>query len=564
LLPGISRNINDTLSATVQWLLAGLLSATLWVALTGGGRLDLGRLTLSLRGWDRPLGLFFILLVGFALWGWRRHPHYTVSEVAGASGVARIGLLSLVMLVPALWVTYLDAAAGGLDSYGYVSASLLLASGHLQTVQPSVWLGIPDAIKALTPLGYLPSLDGTAIVPEFPLGLPAVMALFLRLFGAIGPFLVAPVLATGCVVLTFVLVRRVTSIEGALLAAILVAVQPVFFGYAIQPMSDVAATFWIVLAVTLLMRERPYSLLAGLAAGLALWTRPPLGLAALALPFLPITKGTNRPAYALGFAPGLVALMGVQWVLYGGPFASGHGTADSLFSFDMLAHNLGAHARWLIVENTPLLPLALVVAWRFGHRRFLWSALALFVLVTAPYLLYRVPFDDWEMQRFLLPGLVFLLMSAADGTQAFFARVLPRATAPLATLALAALLAFASHTFLGNRGVYRLADSESKFPRVGAWFSAKARAGDVVLAALHSGSIRYYSDRTTIRWDQLTLDTLPAVVRAIEARGGVAYLTLDGNTERAQFAQRFGKAPDVNIEYVDRVRTVDIARITVR
>jgi len=167
----------------------------------------------------------------------------------------------------------------------------------------------------LTPLGYIQSPDGTAIVPEFPLGLPLVMAVFRTLFGPNGVFFVTPVFGAGAVALAVVLLRRASGPVAALVGGIFVAAHPVICAYAIQPMSDVVATFWLMLAAALILRERPYAVAAGLAAGLALVTRPPLGLAALLLPLLPQAQNASRTRYLAGLAPWVAGLMAVQWVL---------------------------------------------------------------------------------------------------------------------------------------------------------------------------------------------------------------------------------------------------------
>jgi len=231
----------------------------------------------------------------------------------------------------------------------------------------------------------------------------------------------------------------------------------------------------------------------------------------------------------------------------------------------MLAHNLAAHGRWLLVVHTPLFVLALAAAWRYGNKQFLATATAIFLAVAAPYMLYRVAFDDWEMLRFLLPGLVFVMMSAADGAVKLSERFVPRTAVPVAAVAMALVATTASYGFLRSRGVFQLADGESKFSRVGIWFNEHAASNDVVLAALHSGSIRYYTGRTTLRWDRMPPQSAAKAVRAILGRGGNAYLVLDGIDEQAQFAQRFGAHPDgVRIDFIGRVRTVDIARVTLQ
>lgn len=544
--------------------LAALLASSLVVALTGGGRFVIDGLTISMRDWRRPIAIWSLLLLARLVWLWRRHASADGAQRL-ADETSTIGLWALLLLGPALWLHYLVVACGGLDSHGYVSAADLLTNGRLHAPQATQWLPLDRPIDALAPLGYISSQDGRAIVPEFPLGLPLVMALFQLAFGTSGPFYVSPLLGAGTVALTFVLMRRVSTPLAAAFAGAVIAVHPLFFTYAIQPMSDVTATFWLVLAVTLLSGHHPRPLAAGMAAGLALMTRPPLGLPALVLPFLPLFRsGAGVVArYFVGLVAWLIVLMALQWAMFGSPFTSGHGAASVVFSFDALPHNLWAHAKWLLFLHTPMLLLALAAAWRFGNRRFLVAALIVFLAVSAPYMLYRVPFDDWEMLRFLLPGLVFLLMAASDGTVRVCERFLPRAAVPMTVLAVAVAIGVSSHRYLQERQVFRLAAAESKYPAVAAWFSENSTPDDVVLASLHSGSVRHYSGRLTLRWDRIPSERMADVVDAISDRGGSAFLVLDGGAERQQFADRFGAGgPDgLRIEFVDRIRTVDIGRV---
>ena len=109
---------------------AALSALSLFLALTGGGRIAIAGLTLSSRDWRRPAALATMLVVGRLLYLWRDrrrvgHLARGISEVA-ASG---LGAISLLML--ALGLRYLVKACGGLDSSGYVSAAALMTAGHL-------------------------------------------------------------------------------------------------------------------------------------------------------------------------------------------------------------------------------------------------------------------------------------------------------------------------------------------------------------------------------------------------------------------------------------------------
>lgn len=174
----------------VLWLdaaAAALAAVSIFLALTGGGRTEIAGIAISARNATRPAGLLAGLLLWRALLLWRdRARPGTLQRLADE--VARIGLGAVVLLMTGLGLRYLVRACGGLDSHGYVSAAALLTTGRLSVPQPLVeWLPLDGAIDALTPLGYVPSLDGGAIVPRFPLGLPLIMALFRIVGGSDGP-----------------------------------------------------------------------------------------------------------------------------------------------------------------------------------------------------------------------------------------------------------------------------------------------------------------------------------------------------------------------------------------
>ena len=106
--------------------------------------------------------------------------------------LARLTLVGTMLAGVGYWLLYLVPYCGGSDSYGYVSASRALLDGTLVIQQPiASWLPIPGAIEVATPAGWVPAADGSGIVPAYPLGLPALMALATGVAGPIGPYGVA-------------------------------------------------------------------------------------------------------------------------------------------------------------------------------------------------------------------------------------------------------------------------------------------------------------------------------------------------------------------------------------
>ena len=138
--------------------------------------------------------------------------------------------------------------AGGSDSYCYVHQAERWASGRLLVPEPlalaAPW---PDAPLSFAPAGHRPSpsVPG-AIVPICPPGLSLLMAPFLIAGGPAGMFLVIPLCGAVLVIGTCLLGSRVSRGVGLASAAV-TAASPIVLYQVIQPMSDVpAAAFWVL------------------------------------------------------------------------------------------------------------------------------------------------------------------------------------------------------------------------------------------------------------------------------------------------------------------------------
>ena len=108
--------------------------------------------------------------------------------------------------------------------------------------------------------------------------------------------------------------------------------------------------------------------------------------------------------------------------------------------------------------------------------------------------------------------------------------------------------------------------TETKYPRVGEWFSAHTTPETVVFASLHSGSIHYYSERLTLRWDAIPGDRLAPTLERLAARGTPAYVVLDSDYENEQFNRRFGAVVGtrLRLQPVARIFTTIIATVELR
>jgi hypothetical protein len=546
--------------------IAALLSTALLVASHGGFAFALGPLRVSAHGLARPL-LVCVVLIGVRVSiSGKAQPH------AVAAMVGRIGFLALAGAVVGIWFMFLVTSCGGADSYGYVSASRLVRSLRLSQSEPLAReLPVAEPLAVVAPLGYVPGRDGETIVPVYPLGLPFVMAFAGSVFGDGAEFYVSPLLAVLGVAAAYGIARGFTDAAGAALSALLVAVTPAFAHQAIQPMSDVAATCWMLVAVWCLVRtanaEPGQAVAAGIAAGMAFLTRPALVTAVVALIGVTVVFRGRRSAafFVAAFAPFLVFQTWLQWHLYGSVFSSGYGTASHLFTPARVPTNVMNYFKWVNYSLSPLFVAIFAVgAFARGTRAWWIAAVALAVAVAAPHLLYFT-YDDWEVTRFLLPGIAVAVIVCGVTIGNVVNRWTHSAVAPLVILAIACAAAAVSHRFLDRHHTFALAHVERRYPRVADWIDRTTPLETVVFAFQHSGSIRFYSQRPTLRWDQMTGDELAASVASLKARGWRTLAVLEGPDEATAFWPRVERRKDaLLVEPAERVQGVDILALHTR
>jgi hypothetical protein len=498
--------------------------------------------SLSVRNLSRPLLLAALLLAARA---WLdTGPQRLTRALVAASRVLLGSVLSAAVLG---WVTFLSTTCGGADSYGYVSAADRLLSGSLVQVEPLAHiLPFPDAITAATPLGYTPSPRvADASVPIYPLGLPALMAAATMVAEASGPFAVAPL--SGLLLLVGVyLVAFYASRDRllALTAAALTSMHPVVFTYSIQPMSDVPAAAFFLLAVAGLLRQPDKPLLAGIAAAMCLLVRPALTPALVALLVIPIITERRiayRRAlwYAMPVGCGVAIQGGLQWYLYGHPLANGYADMGTLFSIDRVGTNARSHLYWAWRSLGPVFLGSAVVGLVMLPAAARATVIVVTAAVTAPYLAYRT-FDHWETLRFLLPALVLLTVPAAAGLLSVARLVAGPAGGALISAAVVLFLAYSWTGWLRTSNVFTMPDHETRYRLAGELVRQTTPSNAVVLAQLHSGSIRYYSRRSSVNWERIPAGALPATLAAMHRSGSAVYLLIDGEEEHLEFEQRHG------------------------
>ena len=547
----VTNEERSPLRQGVLFLIIGLaVTAALWtliLLISGGVRLRLGAVSVSSRNPVRPLIATFALIVIARLLGPEkvRRAGTVLSDALSLSCIRTLPPLAAA-IVFLVGVAYTGRAAVGADAFGYVSQSLLWARGDARIQQPfAAAVPWPNADWTFAPLGYRPAENHT-LVPTYAPGLPLLMAGARRLTRC-GPFLVAPACGALLVWCTWRLGRRVFNDRIGTTGAVLVAASPLVLVSTVAPMSDVpAAALWTAALLAADIAGVSTVALAGALAGAAILIRP--NLAPLAL-FPPLLAAVNRRGprhvitlpvvYTATLAPFVLFNATVNASLYGSPLVSGYGDLGNLFAVRHLATNATRYASWWSHAHGPLgwlFVLSFVGVGASGNQRRV-RVLILFALAVVGLYAFYLPYDEWFFLRFMLPAVpVAMLLSAAAAE-----RVSRRFGSLAVTWALVAVTVFAIVRGIHVsrwEGVFSGGDVHQGFADAGRYIDSAAPRRSVVLAMQHSGSVRYYSGRLTVRYDILDAAWLDRSIKYFEESGIRTYAVLEEWEERV-FRDRF-------------------------
>jgi hypothetical protein len=273
-----------------------------------------------------------------------------------------------------------------------------------------------------------------------------------------------------------------------------------------------------------------------------------------------------RRAVAFGAAlvPGLLLLGWIQNVRYGSPGASGYGTLSDAFAGAFIRENLARYPRWLTETHTWFIWLsAAAPVWivRRAERPLLaWAALALAAAVWASYLPYLYFHqDEWFYTRFLLPAIAVMLLYAT-ALALWPLRHLPATPrVPIIVILFGALVVNGVHA-ARTHGAFDIRIQERKYPLAGSFVREHLPATALVLAAQHSGSIRYYADRPTFRWELLSPTRLDQALATFRAQGYEPFLVVDGGEYR-EFKERFDATGQRASQHPELLAIVGDARV---
>jgi 4-amino-4-deoxy-L-arabinose transferase-like glycosyltransferase len=429
-----------------------------------------------------------------------------------------------------------------------------LAAGRLSQEIPTdpayAWT---NAEWTLIPLAHVRAPQPGRMVATYPPGLPLLMAALVP-FGVRAEYLLVPLFGALLVYFTWRAGHLLGDSLAGALAALLLSMSPTFLLQLVQPMSDVpAAACWAGAVVCASREGRREALFAGLLTGLAVMIRPnlaPLAVITLALIVARRVDRAQRTVAGLGPVVTMTCLLLViQTLRYGSPLGSGYGKAGDLFSLASIGENLNRYPGWITSTHTPLIWLWVIAPLVLkGARRPLLVALVALIIGTwcayLPYVAFRP--DEWFYTRFLLPAIPFMLLLSSAVLIALIRRA-PQPSRPVltatVTLVFGLALARASAPQLTNT-----APHERRYEEAGTFVRDSLPANAVVLAAQHSGSVRFYANRTIVRWDVAPRSELDAIVAAIRGAGSLPFLVVDA-AEVPEFRERFAGQ-----EATDRLR----------
>lgn len=425
---------------------------------------------------------------------------------------------------------YSTDIVGGSDSYGYVSAALRLSRGRIwQHERVFSLFGLPENSRISHPLGEKEK-GSQGTVPTYPLGYPLLMALFIRLFGLASAFWVTPLLSAGTVVLTYLLGSFHLGRIGGGLAASLVFILPNFLWCSFQPLSDVPTTFFTVVGLLALMqlRSRPWiAVLGGIALGYGVLVRPNIMI--LIVPIAAWLAARRKWKNFLRLTSAVIPFLALQGIinaiLYGSPWKTGYGSpplGDNLAgaaarAWDYLM-NLNMQQAWVGLSLAVLGFLLACLPW---DRKALLGGIPCMFLVFFSF--YRIG-DAWWYGRFLLP--VFPAVAVLEA--AFFLRLLKQGRLfwLRVSAVITGLIAFVwlSLGYAQHHNTFTIAEDEARYPKAAKMVLEHVQRPAIVVAMQHSGSVRFYTDLPTTRYDVTSILDLLVRLRQVEAAAGNVYL----------------------------------------
>ena len=433
---------------------------------------------------------------------------------------------ALLLIYAVVLFSNVSRAVGGSDSSGYANAARLIARGQVVVpILPLDMRGVPSSFdRVFIPLAFVPGPAPRTMTPFYPVGFPLHQAALSKLIGwELGPYVVSPLLALGSVCLIFLVARELgLSHWYALSGAALLGVCAVFVFQALQPMADVAATFWSLAAIAAALRSRRkpgWSAASGLAFGVAILIRPTNAVLLPALLFALPLRVPLLLLFAAGGLPTALFFGLYNAAAFGHPFKTGYSALGLRegFRWANFSERFGDYTTWLarMLTPFPLLGWFAVSADRRVNWRDRAMLLCWFGGFLVLYCLYDV-YGTWWYTRYLLPGLPAVILA--------FLLVLRDAAArwkwrpAVVAILLAAILGWA--VSWDHRIEVLGADEGQAIHRESCLWAATLLPEKAAVVSMDmSGSLRYYSGRLPARWDWIEAAEFPRLRGLVEEAG---------------------------------------------
>jgi len=438
--------------------------------------------------------------------------------MAAMTDKSRVAAAGALLLAGYAWflLRHNTFCVGGSDSSGYINTAQRMMSGRLVGRPRSLdRLAFSDAFTPIfIPLGFALGPKPGTMAPFYPCGFPGHMALAAALFGwARGPYLVSPICALGSLWLFYLLARALGLARSwAAVGTAIFAAWPIFLFQAIQPMSDIVATFWSLTAVLTALKargNRTWALATGAAFGLAVLVRPTSILLAVPLAAALPLSAPALALFVLGGTPFAAAFAAYNLHCYGGLFLTGYqkGTLSADLALHFFFPRFRHYSLWLARTLTPIVPLAWIAAAcdrRVARRERLlllsWRAAFFFF-----YCFYQ-PYDSFIFLRFLLPAVPALLIGSLLAVRDLVSAI-PRRSLAVGVAALVGVgILLEERAWTQRLGILDIAQGEAVYPRSCALAERVIPPEGIVLSMQVSGSLEHYTRLSYARWDWIEPD----------------------------------------------------------
>jgi hypothetical protein len=285
---------------------------------------------------------------------------------------------------------------------------------------------------------------------------------------------------------------------------------------------------------------------AGLAASIATVTRPnlvpllfPLGAVVALWPkhHARVLRLFALGLFSCGAAIGVLLVICINSVLYGSGLKSGYGSLPDIYSLSFVATNARRYPTWLWQTHSPYVFGALLLPLT-PYKQFTFVAISFTLTLSLCYLFYT-PFDHWSFLRFLLPSIPLLIVGSTALAESLARRWTPHSVSLVLAIIGSVLTLSYVHT-AAQGDAFRLKTLfRERYIDVARAVRQRTNPKSAIICLLESGSLRYYTNRLTLRYDLIEPNRFADSLKYLDSAGYTPYLALE-ETEIKSFTERFG------------------------